>query len=123
VDNGIARRERRSDLGTRERQGEVERGDTGDHSQRLAPAQDANRGLVALAITAIHLHREASEEAEEPGTMRHDGFAKVAIRHAHIHRFANCEIFGATIKQIGHAKQDFRHRRPVGSGAPTSIDE
>jgi hypothetical protein len=40
--------------------------------------------------------------------MRHNGLAKVAIRHAHIHGFADREFLSPFVKQIGDAEEDLR---------------
>jgi len=107
VHDGVAGGQCRGDLGAGQRQREIERCDGCHHAERFTTRQNPDLRLVRRTIGAVHrMHGESAEKAEQPGAVRHDDVDEVAIRHAHIHCFAQREVFRPIVQQIGHAKQD-----------------
>ncbi len=64
-DERVAARERGAGLPQRDHRGEVERGDAGDHAERLAQRVDVDAGARALGVLTLEQVRDADGELDD----------------------------------------------------------
>jgi len=69
--------------------------------------QDTDIAVIRISVAAVHLHGQTGKETKQARAVRHDDGPKIAIWHAHVHRFAERKVICSLVGEIGHAKQNF----------------